>query len=100
MFSTYLASAAFNLPGAYRYVAGTYLLVTGCFMDVVVRRISQERAMDKDRMKGSGTNMGGKAKEAAGNLAGDSKLQGEGKMDQAKGKVQNAVGSIKDALRK
>ena len=53
--------------------------------------------MDKDRMKGSATNMGGKAKEAAGNLTGDSKLKSEGKMDQAKGKVQNTVGGIKDA---
>ena len=55
--------------------------------------------MDKDRMKGSATNMGGKVKEAAGNLTGDSKLQSEGKMDQAKGKVQNTVGGIKDALK-
>jgi uncharacterized protein YjbJ (UPF0337 family) len=55
--------------------------------------------MDKDRMKGSATNMGGKAKEAAGNLTGDSKLKSEGKMDQAKGKVQNAVGGIKDAIK-
>ena len=30
---------------------------------------------------------------------GDQKLQGEGKLDQAKGKVQNAVGGIKDALK-
>ena len=52
--------------------------------------------MDKDRVKGSVTNMSGKAKEAAGNLTGDAKLQSEGKMDQGKGKVQNAVGSIKD----
>jgi uncharacterized protein YjbJ (UPF0337 family) len=57
-------------------------------------------AMDKDRVKGSATNMGGKAKEAAGDLTGDSKMQSEGKMDQAKGKVQNAVGGIKDALKK
>ena len=56
--------------------------------------------MDKDRMKGSATNMGGKAKEAAGDVTGDSKMQGEGKMDQAKGKVQNAVGGIKDAFKK
>ncbi len=56
--------------------------------------------MDKDRMKGTATNMGGKAKEAAGNVTGDSKLQSEGKMDQAKGKIQNAVGGIKDALKK
>ena len=55
--------------------------------------------MDKDRVKGSATNMGGKAKEAAGNLTGDSKLQGEGKADQAKGKIQNAIGGIKDALK-
>jgi uncharacterized protein YjbJ (UPF0337 family) len=55
--------------------------------------------MDKDRVKGSATNMGGKAKEAAGDLTGDSKLQGEGKMDQVKGKVQNAIGGIKDAIR-
>ena len=55
--------------------------------------------MDKDRMKGSATNMGGKAKEAAGNLTGDSKLKSEGKMDQARGKVQNAVGGIKDAIK-
>ena len=56
--------------------------------------------MDKDRIKGSATNIGGKAKEAAGKVTGDSKLQGEGKRDQAKGKVQNAAGGIKDALKK
>jgi uncharacterized protein YjbJ (UPF0337 family) len=55
--------------------------------------------MDKDRIKGSATDMGGKAKEAAGNLTGDAKLQSEGKMDQGKGKVQKAVGSIKDAFK-
>ena len=54
--------------------------------------------MDKDRVKGSATNIGGKAKEAAGDLTGDSRLQGEGKMDQVKGKVQNAIGGIKDAI--
>ncbi len=55
--------------------------------------------MDKDRMKGSATSMGGKAKEAAGDLTGDSKLQSKGKMDQGKGKVQNAIGGIKDAIK-
>jgi uncharacterized protein YjbJ (UPF0337 family) len=61
--------------------------------------IISEGAMDNDRVKGSATNIGGKAKEAAGNLTGDTKLQGEGKADQAKGKLQNAVGGIKDALK-
>ena len=55
--------------------------------------------MDKDRVKGSATNMGGKVKEVAGKATGDQKLKGEGMMDQAKGKVQNAVGGIKDAFK-
>ena len=55
--------------------------------------------MDKDRAKGSATNVGGKVKERAGKSTGDEKLKGEGKLDQAKGKVQNAVGGIKDAIK-
>jgi uncharacterized protein YjbJ (UPF0337 family) len=55
--------------------------------------------MDKDRVEGSATNMGGKVKEGAGKLTGDEKLKNEGVMDQVKGKVQNAVGGIKDALK-
>ena len=55
--------------------------------------------MDKNRVKGSATNLGGKGKEAVGNLTGDGKMKGEGKMDQAKGKIQNAVGGIKDKLK-
>jgi uncharacterized protein YjbJ (UPF0337 family) len=57
-------------------------------------------AMDKDRVKGPATRTGGKMKQAAGDLTGDTKLQSEGKMDQTKGKVQNAVGGIKDTLKK
>src|SRR5215204_4714657 len=58
-----------------------------------------EALMDKDRVKGSATNVGGKVKEGAGKVTGDQKLQGEGKLDQAKGKVQKAVGGIKDAIK-
>ena len=54
--------------------------------------------MDKDRVKGSATNVGGKVKEGAGRVTGDEKLKSEGVLDQAKGKVQNAVGGIKDAI--
>jgi uncharacterized protein YjbJ (UPF0337 family) len=42
--------------------------------------------MDKDRVEGSATNMGGKVKEGAGKLTGDDKLRSEGMMDQVKGK--------------
>ncbi len=55
--------------------------------------------MDKDRVEGAAKNMGGKAKEGLGKLTGDAKLQGEGKADQAEGKIQNAVGGLKDTLK-
>ena len=54
---------------------------------------------DHDRVEGAARNMGGKAKEAAGHIAGDEKLKAEGKADQMSGKVQNAVGGLKDSLR-
>ena len=54
--------------------------------------------MDEDRIKGSATDIGGKAKDAAGSLLGDNKMQAEGKVDQASGQLQNAYGSAKDAL--
>jgi uncharacterized protein YjbJ (UPF0337 family) len=55
--------------------------------------------MDKDRVKGVAKNLKGKAKEAAGRVTGDAKLKAEGKADQVAGKVQNAVGGVKDKLR-
>lgn len=54
---------------------------------------------DHDRVEGAAKNMGGKVKEAAGNVTGDEKLKAEGKAEQVEGKVQNAVGGIKDSLR-
>ena len=41
----------------------------------------------------------GKIKEVAGKVLGDAKLESEGKADQAAGKVQNAVGGVKDTLK-
>jgi len=55
--------------------------------------------MDEDRIKGAATNVGGKVKDAAGGLLGDSKTQAEGKADQVSGELQNAYGSAKDAVR-
>ncbi len=54
---------------------------------------------DQDRIDGAARNMGGKIKEAAGNITGDEKLKAEGKADQVSGKIQNAVGGIKDTLK-
>lgn len=54
---------------------------------------------DQDRIDGAAKNLGGKAKELAGKVTGDEKLKAEGKADQVSGKIQNAVGGIKDSLR-
>ena len=55
--------------------------------------------MDKDRIVGSGKQIKGSIKEAIGKVVGDAKLQVDGKTEQAEGKVQNLVGTIKDSLR-
>jgi uncharacterized protein YjbJ (UPF0337 family) len=55
--------------------------------------------MDKDRVEGSIKQGTGKLKEGAGKVLGDQKLHGEGKAEQVEGKVQNAVGGLKDKLR-
>ena len=55
--------------------------------------------MDEDRVKGSAQKVKGDFKEAAGRALGDSKLQAEGRNDQAGGKMRNALGGLKDAVR-
>ena len=56
--------------------------------------------IDKDRIAGSAKVVEGGIKEAAGKVLGDAKLTADGKSEQAAGKVQNAVGGLKDALKK
>jgi uncharacterized protein YjbJ (UPF0337 family) len=56
--------------------------------------------MDHDRSEGSMKNMKGRVKEGLGKALGDSKMESEGKMDKAEGKIQNTIGGIKDSLRK
>jgi uncharacterized protein YjbJ (UPF0337 family) len=54
--------------------------------------------MNEDTLKGSGQDFLGKVKETAGEVTGDSSLQGEGIADQISGKVQKVVGSVKEAV--
>jgi len=54
---------------------------------------------DKDRIKGSAKQVKGAVKEVVGKVIGDAKLQSEGKTDKIEGKIQNAVGGLKDALK-
>lgn len=55
--------------------------------------------MDKDRVGGMVEKAKGTAKEVAGKVSGDAKLEAEGKAQKAGGTVQNAVGGVKDTLR-
>jgi uncharacterized protein YjbJ (UPF0337 family) len=56
--------------------------------------------MDKDRIAGAAKKIKGSIKETIGKATGDAKLEAEGKADKVEGKVQNAIGGFKDALKK
>ena len=55
--------------------------------------------MDKDRIAGAAKEAGGKIKETAGKIVGDGKMEAEGSAKKTEGKIQNAVGGAKDAVR-
>ena len=55
--------------------------------------------MDKDRVAGSAKQIKGNVKQAVGKAVGDAKLESEGKADRIEGKVQNAIGGIKDTVK-
>jgi uncharacterized protein YjbJ (UPF0337 family) len=55
--------------------------------------------MNKDRIAGAAKEIKGSVKETVGKVAGDAKLQSDGKADKVEGKIQNAIGGLKDALK-
>jgi uncharacterized protein YjbJ (UPF0337 family) len=55
--------------------------------------------MDKDRVKGAANDVAGRVKRQVGEWTGDTNAQVEGAAQQAKGKLQKAWGSAKDAAR-
>jgi uncharacterized protein YjbJ (UPF0337 family) len=59
----------------------------------------EEEIMDKDRIAGSAKQVKGAVKQAVGKVVGDAKLESEGNADKIEGKVQNAIGGFKDALK-
>jgi len=56
--------------------------------------------MDKDRISGSAKEIKGAVKAAVGKAVGDQKLEADGQVEKTAGKVQNAFGGLKDALKK
>jgi uncharacterized protein YjbJ (UPF0337 family) len=55
--------------------------------------------MHKDQIKGTGKDMKGSMKEAAGKATGDRDLEARGVAEKTAGKVQKGVGDLKDAAR-
>jgi uncharacterized protein YjbJ (UPF0337 family) len=55
--------------------------------------------VDKDRVVGSAKQIKGGVKEVVGKAVGDRKLEAEGKAEKIEGKVQNAIGGLKDSLK-
>jgi uncharacterized protein YjbJ (UPF0337 family) len=61
------------------------------------KRTHTEKGAEKN-VRGTGNELKGRLKDAAGGLTGDSSLQAEGKLDKAKGKIQNKVGDVQRRL--
>jgi uncharacterized protein YjbJ (UPF0337 family) len=53
--------------------------------------------MNNDTVKGEAEKLGGKLKEAVGNVTHSDKLKTEGQAEQVKGAARKAVGQVKDA---
>lgn len=51
-----------------------------------------------DKIKNAAEDAGGKAKEAAGDVTGNDRLKGEGKVDQAKSGIKDAAENAKDKI--
>lgn len=55
--------------------------------------------MGKDQIAGAAKQAGGTIKEGAGKLVGDKNMEAEGRAKVTEGKIQSAVGGIKDAVK-
>lgn len=55
--------------------------------------------MNKDQIKGTAKNIGGKIQEKAGKLVGSTEQQAKGLKNQVEGKVQQQVGNLKEDIK-
>ena len=54
----------------------------------------------KDKLKGAANQVAGKIKRGVGEATDDPELKGEGELQEAKGKLQKALGDAKSAVKK
>ena len=55
--------------------------------------------MNKDQVKGTAKDLGGKIQEKAGKLVGNKEQQAKGLANQVEGKTQQKVGDLKEAVK-
>lgn len=55
--------------------------------------------MNKDQVKGTARDIGGKIQEEAGKLIGSDEQQVKGLIHQVEGKVQQRIGNLKEAVK-
>lgn len=55
---------------------------------------------NKNTVKGVGNQVAGNAKEAAGKLTGNKKLEAEGRLQELKGDAQRAAGKVEEKIKK
>ncbi|MFA6311650.1 MAG: CsbD family protein [Sterolibacterium sp.] len=55
--------------------------------------------MNKDQVKGTARDIGGKIQEEAGKLVGSDEQQVKGLIHQVEGKVQQRIGNLKEAVK-
>lgn len=55
--------------------------------------------MDRDRVEGNARSTGGKVKETMGRMLGDRRMTAEGRSQTFWGRIQHALGDVKDAFR-
>jgi uncharacterized protein YjbJ (UPF0337 family) len=71
---------------------GTYSTVAGSVANGVT-------TMDENRVEGTARNLGGKAQESFGKVAGNARTQAEGVVNQAAGAAQDLYGQTADTAR-
>jgi uncharacterized protein YjbJ (UPF0337 family) len=72
----------------------------GRYEDVGVFAKHEERAMNKDQVKGSAKRVKGKVQEMAGKAIGNKNLEARGDANQAAGRTQRAYGDAKQMAKK
>src|SRR5579864_1152189 len=91
---------AFPLAGYFPRLPQPFAVLHAPSSSAGLRFAEGVAVMNKDRIAGSAKEIKGSIKEIVGKAVGDAKLESDGKADKVAGKVQNAIGGIKDALKR